>query len=358
MLLKLFPVPKYLQYPMIGIDISDDHIRYVELLRGQDTVSLGRYGKKYISSSTKDDESGQHLERLAEILSKLKKEEKIEYANVSLPEEQSFFFSLSLPILSHKDIRGAIELKMEDHVPYAPSEVVFDYDVYRVDEKKNEMIIGVAVSPVSVVNDYVSVFQRAGIRPLRFEVEAAAAANAIVPNDDNFYLVVNIGSSDTTLFVVGRGIIWLSDTVKIGGSFFDDAIVKKVKVSEQKAKDLKWAVNLRDTDDAVTDALMPVISSVRDEIGKHYKFWNSGKLYENFGFKRIKKIILCGSQTAVRGLDDYFSASLGINIELADPWSKILSFEKSVPDMTYEESLGYVTAIGLAASLEKPRRIF
>jgi len=358
-LLKFFPVPKYLTYPLVGIDISDDHIRFVELAKKDSGLCLSKYGRKDLLIMDKDDEE-QKLNKLASALLALKKEEGFKYASVSLPEEHSFFFSLVLPILPRKDIKNAIELRLQEYVPYSPEEVVFDYQIYSVDEKKKQMVVGVALIPMLVVNDYSAVLHRAKIKPLIFEPEAIAAARVIVPKDNNFYMVINIGTANTTLSVVSNEVVWLSNTVKIGGKFFDTAIKKRVdaKSGSQNLEILKQTVNLRDSEDEISLALIPIISSIRDEISKYYKFWHSHKTEGDIGAKRIKKVFLCGSQAGIKGLDDYLSASLGFNVERPNPWSAILSLEECVPDMEYEKSLGFVTSLGLAFGMSNPFYIY
>ena len=53
-LLEYFPVPKYLELPTVGIDISDNFIRYVELTKVGGAIKLGKYGKKVLDEGKKE----------------------------------------------------------------------------------------------------------------------------------------------------------------------------------------------------------------------------------------------------------------------------------------------------------------
>ena len=44
----LFPTPKFLTIPSIGLDISDESIRFMELIHGNKFIKLGRYGERKI----------------------------------------------------------------------------------------------------------------------------------------------------------------------------------------------------------------------------------------------------------------------------------------------------------------------
>ena len=63
----------------------------------------------------------------------------------------------------------------------------------------------------------------------------------------------------------------------------------------------------------------------------------------------IKKILLCGNGANLKGLSAFISSELKITNELANPWMNILpSSLKEVPGLSFKESLGYTTALGLA----------
>ncbi|GAH90129.1 unnamed protein product, partial [marine sediment metagenome] len=65
--------------------------------------------------------------------------------------------------------------------------------------------------------------------------------------------------------------------------------------------------------------------------------------------EEIKKILLCGRGANLKGLTDFVSSGLKIPVELGNPWINILPEPlKQVPELVFEESLGYTTALGLA----------
>jgi Tfp pilus assembly PilM family ATPase len=49
-----------------------------------------------------------------------------------LPEEKAYLFTTSIPKVAQKDIRSAIEFKMEENVPIPASDLVFDFLVCKV----------------------------------------------------------------------------------------------------------------------------------------------------------------------------------------------------------------------------------
>lgn len=64
--------------------------------------------------------------------------------------------------------------------------------------------------------------------------------------------------------------------------------------------------------------------------------------------KKINRIVLCGEGSNLSGIAEYLETSMMMNVIHANPWINISNMEISVPEMSFEESLGYVTVLGLA----------
>jgi Tfp pilus assembly PilM family ATPase len=65
--------------------------------------------------------------------------------------------------------------------------------------------------------------------------------------------------------------------------------------------------------------------------------------------KKIKKIILCGGGANLQGLPDFLTKALKAEVAVGNPWVNILSSDsKEIPALSFQDSLGYTTALGLA----------
>ena len=64
----------------------------------------------------------------------------------------------------------------------------------------------------------------------------------------------------------------------------------------------------------------------------------------------IKKIIISGKDAATPGLKEYLADAVGCRVDLANVWTNVFDFEHQIPKMSFEESLDYAPAIGLALS--------
>ena len=62
----------------------------------------------------------------------------------------------------------------------------------------------------------------------------------------------------------------------------------------------------------------------------------------------IKEIILCGGDANLAGLTEYLTLTLKIPVKLANVWLNVFSFEEYVPEIEFNKSLKFATAVGLA----------
>ena len=69
---RVFPTPKFLAMPAVGIDISDDSIRFVELVNKKEGKILSRFGEYKIPAGLVLNGEIQDVEKLSEELKKIK----------------------------------------------------------------------------------------------------------------------------------------------------------------------------------------------------------------------------------------------------------------------------------------------
>ncbi len=346
---KFFPTPKFLSRPSFGLDISDQSIKFIELLETRNGIEVGNFGERSVPPGII--ESGKIVEsgRLRDILSLLKKEEGMESVRVSLPEEQVYLFRLRVPKEGVKDIREMIELSLEEHVPIPPAEVIFDYELYQEDEKNYE--VEVTAAPKQIIKSYLSIFKDSGLAVASFEIEAQALARAVVKSGDmDTYMVVDFGNQRTGISIVSHGMVVFTSTIDMGGVMLTKLIEKNFKISFPEAEKMKvkYGLTRNVAGQEIFSVLLNGVSILRDEISKHFIYWHTYK--DEYGSDRpkIKKIILSGGDSNLIGFAEYLSISMRQTVEIADVWLNVASTEDYIPPISFENSLSYATAIGLA----------
>lgn len=344
-----FPTPSYLTMNSFSIDISDRSIKYGELVATSHGLRLGKYGKEKIPVGVVVSGKIEKENELINALKKIKEKEKLHFIRVSLPEEQVYLFTLSLPKSNEeKNIREMILLQIEEHIPLKAPDAIFDYDI--TGEDNQNMSVEVVAISGAIMDDYLSVFEKVGLVPISFELDAQAIARAVIPRGDNSpVMVVDFGETRTGVSVSNNGRVVLATTLSIGGSDLTGMIAKNFSLSFEEAEKMKhkYGLNKVSKDQDIFPVVLNGISVLRDELNKQYSYWETHNT-ENNKHEQISRIILCGGDANLAGLSDYMELSMKIKVENANVWVNILEKENSIPDMPFDESLSYGTILGLS----------
>lgn len=335
--------------PSFGLDISDQSLKFVELIPARHGIRIGKYGERKIPSGIIESGKIKDPKKLEEVLLSLRKEEGIRFVRVSLPEEQIYVFHLRLPKEGLENVRQAIELSLEEHIPIPAEQTIFDYDI--LSETKDSLELEVAAIPKNIIENYLMVFRDAYISVQSFELEAQAISRALIKKGDlGTYMIVDFGQTRTGIFIISRGATMFTSTLELGGEMLTQMIQKNFNVSEEEAEKMKRKFGLeRNMENReIFSVLLNSVSVLRDEVVRHFLYWHTHKDDEGNDRPPINKIILCGGDANLIGLPEYFSSSIKTKVELGNVWVNIMNTEKYIPEINFSHALTYAAALGLA----------
>lgn len=342
-------MPDFLAIPCFGLDVSDESVKFIELINSSKGIKIGKYGERKISPGIIESGKIKDIKKMQEILVSLSRDENIKAVRVSLPEEQVYLFKLRLEKTGTEDLREGIELVLEDHVPIPAQDVIFDYQILSEDLQGFE--IQVTAISKEIIEAYLSVFKNSNILVKSFELEAQAISRAVVAKGDNeTYMIVDFGDKRSGICIVSGGAVMFTSTVDMGGTILTDMIQKNFKISYEEAEKMKkkYGLQRNASNKEMFSVLLNSVSILRDEIAKNFLYWHT-HLDENEKQRpTIKKIILCGGDSNLIGIAEYFSVSIKCKAELANTWINVVNTEKNIPEIGFDDSLSYSTAVGLA----------
>lgn len=349
----IFPPPRYITLPNVGVDISDTSLKYMQFRRrhSRDTdLELLRWGDMDIPAGTVERGMVKDVSQLTEVLKEVRKVSSSDYVRVSLPEERAYLFETTVGRdTPFKEIRGLLEFKLEENVPLSPRDAYFDYAVVERPGEEEELLVSVAVYAKDTINNYYQACTGAGLMPLSFEVEAQAIARAVVPEQSSdTRMIVDFGKTRTGIGIVHKGLLMYTSTIDIGGDDLSRAMQEKLgslpEAEYSKIKNTKGLLNTGENE--VYEILHDAISGIKDEIETRIQYWKTHGEAENG--REICKIVLCGGSSNLAALPEYLERQLGISTERARVWQNAFSLETFIPPITKRYSYGYATTVGLA----------
>jgi type IV pilus assembly protein PilM len=345
-----FPPPPFLAMNALGVSVNDDYIRVIEFKLGSKGRTLGKFQEKKVPQGIIEDGEIKKPSEFILLLKEIKKEFGYQFVRVSLPEEKAYVFKTELPHIAPEAIASAVEFKIQENVPISPGEAVFDYSV--ISEDKDSIQLSVTVVPTLVVESYTETFRKAGFTPISFKVESQAVARAIIHNGDFANaLVINFNENQTGFYIVSGGIVQFASTLKLGSDSLTSLIERHFKVSLAEAEKIKKqkAFSKNHANTELMFSISNSLSVIRDEANKVLAYWKTyTRKGDNDEGQKIEKIILCGEDVIVAGIDRYMSLNIGLPIEIARVWDNAFNIREHIPALSMEESLNYAAAIGLA----------
>jgi len=264
----------------------------------------------------------------------------------SIPASKVFTRTLQLPIMNDADLKQAINYEVEQYVPVPVAELYIDYDVVsRTNGEEGHMDILMMAVPRTIVDSYIKMFEYLNLEIGAIESDMTAVTRALLHSGDagDSTLIMNIGSltSDLTIF---DKFTPLTGTVPVGGEQFTNALVQKLGVKADEAKEIKikFGIGPSGLQDKVFPALEADLQAAVKEAKRVIKYYES---HDDKQQQHVESMAICGGTAQMPGIAEYFQKEVGLPLKVANPW-KNLELKKSFSQP--KEAPMYTTAIGLA----------
>jgi type IV pilus assembly protein PilM len=350
---SILPVPNYLRLPSVGVDVSDSSLKYIQFKPNYaaEELELVQWGEVDIPADTVSRGEVLDVEKLTATLRELKRLTKTAYVRMSLPEERAYLFETEIkPGTPYKEIRGALEFRLEENVPLSPRDAYFDYEIITPHKAHAPLRVSVTVYARETINQYYEATRAAGLVPLSFEVEAAAIGRAsLPPGDVGTHMIVDFGKTRTGVGIMHHGTLMYTSTIDIGGVELSRALEAVLGATDAaELTTIKNTIGLTEstTYPKVAPILQKEMSIITDELMLRLQYWNShaGGQQDH----EVQSVVLCGGSSNLKGLPAFIESRLAVPARRVDVWQNAFSLDHTIPPIDLRHSYGYATAIGLA----------
>lgn len=352
---------KFISKKFLGIDIGTSAIKIVELSRQGERINLENYGEvkaesfyaksfrtfeRNVLSLSKDD-IGRGIKAILEE-AKIKNNK----CSFTIPDFATFFTTFELPPMSENELPQAVRYEAREYIPLPISEVTLDWRVvesYYVSKEKTKLKILLVAVPNEIINQYQAIASFSNLQLMFLEAEVFALVRALIGEEKKIVSIIDIGTRSSTCSIIEKGILKISHSFDISSNQFTARIAEGLMVDYKIAENLKRKYGILPGEVGVKekanirDIMLPLIDDLLREIERIYEAF-----YQMEG-KKIQKIILAGGTAFLPGLLEYFQDYFKIEIEIANPFSKI--FYPPILEKNLKE-IGPSYAIAVGAALE------
>jgi len=336
--MKLFS----LKFESFGLDISDLCLRVAKLKQKRSALELVYWKEMKLDPGIIQDGEIVNEEKVIKAFKEITKDLKTKYVTTCLPERKSFLQVIKMPEMSRDELSTAVPFEAENYIPFALEDVYLDFEVIP-GLSKNGFNVLIAATAREIVDPYISCLKRADLIPKVLEVESQSISRALVKNHASSFpiLIIDFGASTTSFIIFYGHSLRFTSSINVSSQQLTDILARDLKIKAEEAEKLKIKNGLKKSKTA--KIILPLLKDLTKQSQKYIDY------YSSHGGTSIKKVLLCGKGSNLKGLVELVSADLKLPVELGNPWINIMPEKvKRVPKLPFEESLGYTTALGLA----------
>lgn len=292
-----------------GLDIGHTSLKAVKLQRLPTGVTVLGYAIEPIPTGDDVDRD----RAVVEALRALAQREGMRGTPViaSLSGRQIFSRTINVPVLNPKKVDKMVELEARQQIPGDFDEVRWSYHLSpSVDGSSNDVALFAARR--EIVDDLTARLRRAGLELVGISVSSLAVYNFVAYDqefeDDESVVVLDVGAENTDLVVYQGDTLWMR-TLGVSGNDITRAFMKKFRVSQDEAEQLKAQVADSRQADRILKVIEPSLAELVSDVQRSLGFYKSQNKQASF-----QNVVVSGNTFRLPGLAQFMADRLGYAI--------------------------------------------
>ncbi|OGL62367.1 hypothetical protein A3C09_04135 [Candidatus Uhrbacteria bacterium RIFCSPHIGHO2_02_FULL_47_44] len=348
----------------LGVDIGGSSIKVVELANEKGRARLMTYGYLELPAQDGGDGLFDQPKKAGEFLARVCKESDVKATQAMTALQSSNVFSTILSLPKSKDpkmVKPLIDAELGKLAPLPVNEMItystmIDGEGAKgkaekaegaekaKEEKDKYTRVLVTGAAKTLVSKYIEIFKTAKLSLQAIDTESFALIRALIGKDKGAIMILDLGSKRTNLFIVEKGIPFVSRSINIGGDSVTKRMVEQMQLNEDDAERAKRDLGIAGGNGTLPKILEPIMQPIVNEIKFAFQLYANMELTE---LKRVEKIILTGGSSHLAHVPEYLSETLNMNVYRGDPWARVV-YPKDLAVVLEEIGPRMAVAVGLA----------
>ncbi len=315
---------------VVGIDIGSSSIKVVELQDRKGVLTLATYGEiqlgPYVGKPIGESvnlEPKQEQEALVDVI----RESAVKARNAvfAMPLSSSFVTNVSIDADADADLASMVRVEARKVIPASLSEVTLDWAEVetvksdkKADDGKEQRSVLIAAIQNSALERFKILMQFAGLNNPPTEIECFSTIRGIYHSDEPDVAVIDIGAVSSKLYIAKKGLLMRMYRIRAGGTLATKRIAEVLRVTFEEAEEMKYAAEKQ------ADNFPHIKRAHHGSYDRAFReFGQVIREYENKTGINIPLVYLTGGGAAFPGTDIHLKESLGREVLLANPFSKV-----------------------------------
>lgn len=338
----------------LGVDIGSFSTKLVELIPKNGGMELSAYAFSENKNIFKDPNQSKDQEYITRVIRKIYEESgaSSKAAVSTIPSFSVFSSVINLHNVETKDMREAVEWEAKKLIPLPLEEMALDWKIIG-SSKNGDKRVFLTGSPKKLTKKYVDIFRQTDLNLVSLETESFSLIRSLMGDDKSTVMLVQMGASNTDIFIVQKGIPILNRSIDSGGTAITKAVAGNLNIGLSRAEQFKMDMGMNTEGAAggvipktIASSLNPVVNEIKYLLNL-YKNSNSSKDREA---ENVEKIILSGGASLLPGLSKHLSDNLDMNVIIGDPWSRISYPQELKPVLS---GIGPIMSIAAGSAIKE-----
>lgn len=306
-----------------GLDIGTTAVRLVQVRGGSGVKELVKYAYVPVDAKVAISDSKADQQQLAQVIAQLIKQAKLNTNNVAvgLPSSKVFSTIADVDRLSGHDLAKAIPFQADALIPTPLSESKIDWALIGdspLDKTKQEVLL-TSVSN-KFVEDRLDMLESIGLNVVAFEPDNLALARALIGDESQPELIIDIGHKSTDIVAVMGNVPHLMRSVPTGTETIIKAAVQNLNVDDKQAEQFVFKFGLSEDklEGQVAKSISGTIENLVTEIEKSITFFST-----RYNGTKIETIIVTGGASTLPEFPLYLANKFGINVTIGNAWRNV-----------------------------------
>jgi type IV pilus assembly protein PilM len=350
---------------VLGIDLGASAIKVVQLRKEKGAAVLETYGELALGPYAGLDvgrATSLPPEKLAEALKDIMREANVTTKNcgASIPFANSLISLIEMPPATGNKLAAMIPIEARKYIPVPINEVQLDWFAlpeaearYFIDGAQDSeapltksLVLLVAIHN-ETLRRYTDALKSAGLTPTFYEIEIFSSIRASVERTTAPVAVLDIGAATSKLYIVEFGIVRSSHVIAKGSQDMTLMLANSSGIPIMKAEELKRTLGMLGaggTDEESKSVSYAALLTLE------YILTETRRVLLNFQKKHnraVGKVIMTGGGATLKGVLDFASKQLDVDVELSNPFSHVRS-PAFLGDVLKDAGPDFSVAVGLA----------
>ena len=333
--------PFFMMKTSVGLDIGTHSIKLVELKNSLKGVILTNFVVKDLPPEAREEKRS--VEVLAKFIKEIFVEENInpQKVTIAVSGPRVVIRHITVPLMPKNELKEAVKWQTKKLIPFPLDRAVLDFQLLGeiVSEGTSKFDIVVAAADRELVENQLAIIKEAGLTPGGISTISNALWHSFqkIPEaGKELTAIIDIGATKTSINILKDNRLKFTREISTAGNSFTNAIEEAATLEGnsldfEEAEEIKKEYGIPKPDNEkvkdnnitlqkISFGMRPVLERILLEINQSFEFYNG-----QFKEEKLKKIFLSGGGARLKGLKEYLTDQLGIEIELLIPFKDMTS---------------------------------